>query len=174
MKAIILVGGLGTRLRPLTCNTPKPMIPLVNQPFIEHVLENLRDQGIDEVILAVQYLAERFRDSLGDGSRLGLKVHIIEEPEPRGTAGAVKNVEHMLDGTTFVFNGDVMTDLDLQGMLAYHRERGSKLTIALTPVDDPTAFGLVETDAEGRIHRFLEKPRPEDVTSDLINAGTYI
>ena len=98
MKAVILVGGLGTRLRPLTCNTPKPMIPLVNQPFIEHMLENLRDQGITEAILAVQYLAERFREALGDGSRLGIKVHIVEEPEPRGTAGAVKNVEHMLDG----------------------------------------------------------------------------
>ena len=174
MKAVILVGGLGTRLRPLTCNTPKPMIPLVNQPFIEHMLENLRDQGIDEAILAVQYLADRFRETLGDGSRLGLKVHIVEEPEPRGTAGAVKNVEHMLDDTTFVFNGDVMTDLDLQAMLAYPRERQSKLTIALTPVEDPTAFGLVETDASGRIGRFLEKPRPEDVTTNMINAGTYI
>jgi mannose-1-phosphate guanylyltransferase len=174
MKAVILVGGLGTRLRPLTCNTPKPMIPLVNQPFIEHVLENLRDQGIDEVVLAVQYLAERFRESLGDGSRLGLKVHIVEEPEPRGTAGAVKNVEHMLDGTTFVFNGDVMTDLDLQAMLAYHRERNSKLTIALTPVEDPTAFGLVETEENGRIRRFLEKPSRDEVTTNMINAGTYI
>lgn len=174
MKAVILVGGLGTRLRPLTCNTPKPMIPLVNQPFIEHMLESLRDQGIDEVVLAVQYLADRFRDALGDGSRLGLKVHIVEEPEPRGTAGAVKNVEHMLDGTTFVFNGDVMTDLDLQAMLAYHRERGSVCTIALTPVDDPTSFGLVETDAAGRIGRFLEKPRAEDVTTNMVNAGTYI
>jgi mannose-1-phosphate guanylyltransferase len=174
MKAVILVGGLGTRLRPLTCNTPKPMIPLVNQPFIEHMLENLRDQGIDEVVLAVQYLADRFRESLGDGSRLGLKVHIVEEPEPRGTAGAVKNVEHMLDGTTFVFNGDVMTDLDLRAMLAYHRERESKLTIALTPVEDPTAFGLVETDAEGRIRRFIEKPNRDEITTDMINAGTYI
>jgi mannose-1-phosphate guanylyltransferase len=174
MKAIILVGGLGTRLRPLTCNTPKPMIPLVNQPFIEHMIESIRDQGVDEVILAVQYLADRFRDALGDGSRLGLKVHIIEEPEPRGTAGAVKNVEQMLDGTTFVFNGDVMTDLDLQAMLAFHREHGSKCTIALTPVEDPTAFGLVETERDGRIRRFLEKPRPEDVTTNMINAGTYI
>lgn len=174
MKAVILVGGLGTRLRPLTCNTPKPMIPLVNQPFIEHMLENLRDQGITEAILAVQYLADRFRESLGDGSRLGLKVHIVEEPEPRGTAGAVKNVEHMLDGPTFVFNGDVMTDLDLRAMLAFHRERKSKLTIALTPVEDPSAFGLVETDAAGRIRRFVEKPRPEDVTTNMINAGTYI
>jgi mannose-1-phosphate guanylyltransferase len=174
MKAVILVGGLGTRLRPLTCNTPKPMIPLVNQPFIEHTIETLRDQGIDEVILAVQYLADRFREALGDGSRLGVKVHIVEEPEPRGTAGAVKNVQHMLDDTTFIFNGDVMTDLDLKAMLAFHREHASKLTIALTPVDDPTAFGLVETDAGGRIQRFLEKPRPEDVTTDMINAGTYI
>jgi len=174
MKAVILVGGLGTRLRPLTCNTPKPMIPLVNQPFIEHMLENLREQGIDEAILAVQYLADRFRELLGDGSRLGLKVHIIEEPEPRGTAGAVKNVEYLLDGTTFVFNGDVMTDLDLQEMLTFHREHGSKLTIALTPVEDPAAFGLVETDEQGRIHRFVEKPPPDEITTNMINAGTYI
>ncbi len=174
MKAIILVGGLGTRLRPLTCNTPKPMIPLVNQPFIEHMLENLRDQGIDDVILAVQYLAARFRATLGDGARLDLKLQIVEEPEPRGTAGAVKNVEHLLDGTTFVFNGDVMTDLDLRAMLAYHRERESKLTIALTPVEDPTAFGLVETHPDGRIRRFIEKPNRDDITTDMINAGTYI
>jgi mannose-1-phosphate guanylyltransferase len=174
MKAVVLVGGLGTRLRPLTCNTPKPMIPLVNQPFIEHMIENMRDQGITEVILAVQYLAERFRESLGDGSRLGIKVHIVEEPEPRGTAGAVKNVEHMLDGTTYVFNGDVMTDLDLRAMLAFHRERQSMLTIALTPVEDPTAFGLVETNGDGRIRRFLEKPRAEDITTNMINAGTYL
>jgi mannose-1-phosphate guanylyltransferase len=174
MKAVILVGGLGTRLRPLTCNTPKPMIPLVNRPFIEHMLENLRAQGIDEVILAVQYLAERFRELLGSGSRLGLKLHIVEEPEPRGTAGAVRNVAHMLDGTTFVFNGDVVTDLDLRAMLAYHRERGSKLTIALTPVEDPTAFGLVETDDTGRIRRFIEKPNRDEVTTNTINAGTYL
>jgi mannose-1-phosphate guanylyltransferase len=174
MKAVILVGGLGTRLRPLTCNTPKPLIPLVNQPFIEHVLENLRNQGIDEVILAVQYLADRFHASLGDGSRLGLKLHIIEEPEPLGTAGAVKNVEHLLDGPTFVFNGDVMTDLDLQAMLSFHQERGSKLTIALTPVEDPTQFGLVEMDSGGQIQRFLEKPRVDEITSNMINAGTYI
>lgn len=174
MKAVILVGGLGTRLRPLTCNTPKPMIPLINQPFIEHMLLRIRDQGITEVILAVQYLADRFRATLGDGSRLGLKLHIIEEPEPRGTAGAVKNVEHLLEGTTFVFNGDVLTDLDLKAMLAFHQEKGSKVTISLTPVDDPTQFGLVEMEADRRIKRFLEKPRAEDITTNLINAGTYI
>jgi mannose-1-phosphate guanylyltransferase len=150
------------------------MIPLVNQPFIEHTIETLRDQGVTEVILAVQYLADRFREALGDGSALGVNVHIVEESEPRGTAGAVKKVEHMLDDTTCILNGDVMTDLDLQAMLAFHRERASKLTIALTPVEDPTAFGLVETEEGGRIRRFLEKPRPEDVTTNMINAGTYI
>lgn len=174
MKAVILVGGLGTRLRPLTCNTPKPMIPLVNQPFIEWMLLRLRDQGIGEVILCVQYLADRFRASLGDGSRLGMKVHIVEEPEPRGTAGAVKNVEHLLDGPTYIFNGDVMTDLDLEAMLAFHREKQSKVTISLTPVEDPTQFGLVEMGPDNRVKRFLEKPRVEDITTNLINAGTYI
>lgn len=174
MKAVILVGGLGTRLRPLTCNTPKPMIPLVNQTFIEWMLMRLRDQGITEVILAVQYLADRFRSTLGDGGRLGLKLHIIEEPEARGTAGAVKNVEHLLNETVFVFNGDVLTDLDLQAMLAFHREKGSRVTISLTPVDDPTQYGLVEMERDGRIKRFLEKPRAEDITTNLINAGTYI
>ncbi|MFV9506418.1 MAG: sugar phosphate nucleotidyltransferase [Oscillochloridaceae bacterium umkhey_bin13] len=174
MKAVILVGGQGTRLRPLTCNTPKPMIPLVNQPFIEWMLLRIRDQGINEVILAVQYLADRFRETLGDGSRLGIKLHIVEEPEPRGTAGAVKNVEHLLDGPTFVFNGDVMTDLDLRAMLAFHQEKQSKVTISLTPVDDPTQFGLVEMDADYHVRRFLEKPRAEDITTNLINAGTYI
>lgn len=174
MKAVILVGGLGTRLRPLTSNTPKPLLPLVNQPFIEWMLLRLRDQGVNEVVLAVQYLAERFRETLGDGSRLEMKLHIVEEPEPRGTAGAVKNVEHLLDGTTFVFNGDVMTDLDLQAMLAFHREKQSKVTISLTPVEDPTQFGLVEMDDHNRVKRFLEKPRIDEITTNLINAGTYI
>lgn len=174
MKGVILVGGLGTRLRPLTCNTPKPMIPLVNKPFIEHMLENVRDQGIDEVVLAVQYLAERFHEALGDGSRLGMKLHIVEEPQPRGTAGAVKNVEHLLDGPTFVFNGDVLTDLDLRAMFDFHRAHASKLTIALTPVEDPSSYGLVETERDGRIRRFMEKPRSDEITTNMINAGTYI
>lgn len=174
MKAVILVGGQGTRLRPLTCNTPKPMIPLVNQPFIEWMLLRLRDQGITEVVLAVQYLANAFREALGDGSRLEMKLHIVEEPEPRGTAGAVKNVEHLLDGPTFIFNGDVMTDLDLRSMLAFHQEQRSKVTISLTPVDDPTQFGLVEMDSASRVRRFLEKPRIDEITTNLVNAGTYI
>lgn len=174
MKAVILVGGLGTRLRPLTCNTPKPMIPLLNRPFIESMLLRLRDQGIDEAILAVQYLADSFRTALGDGTQLGMRLHIVEEPEPRGTAGAVKHIAAMLDDTTFIFNGDVLTDLDLRSMLAFHRAKGAAATIALTAVEDPTQFGLVEMTADQRVSRFLEKPRPEEVTTNLINAGTYI
>jgi mannose-1-phosphate guanylyltransferase len=174
MKAVILVGGLGTRLRPLTCNTPKPMIPLLNRPFIESMLIRLRDQGIDEAILAVQYLADSFRLALGDGAQLGMRLHIVEEAEPRGTAGAVKQVADMLDDTTFIFNGDVLTDLDLRAMLAFHRAKGAAATIALTAVEDPTQFGLVEMDADQRVSRFLEKPRPEEITTNLINAGTYL
>jgi mannose-1-phosphate guanylyltransferase len=138
------------------------------------MLVRLRDQGIDEIILAVQYLAQRFRDALGDGSHLGIKLHIMEEDEPLGTAGAVKNVEHLLDETTFVFNGDIVTDLDLRAMLDFHRLHESKATIALTPVDDPTQFGLVEMDEQQRVQRFLEKPRAEDIKTNLINAGTYV
>jgi mannose-1-phosphate guanylyltransferase len=150
------------------------MIPLANRPFIEYMLSRIHDQGITDVVLAVQYLAERFREVLGDGSQLGLNLQIIEESEPLGTAGAVKNVEHLLNDTTFVFNGDVVTDLNLSAMLEFHREKKSTATIALTPVDDPTQYGLVEMDRDQQIQRFLEKPRAEDITTNLINAGTYI
>ncbi|NJN67802.1 MAG: NDP-sugar synthase [Chloroflexaceae bacterium] len=174
MKGVILVGGLGTRLRPLTCNVPKPMIPLANRPLIERMLVRLRDQGIDEVVLAVRYLADHFRAAFGDGRELGITLHIMEERDPLGTAGAVKNSEHLLEGDVFVFNGDVVTSLDLQAMLDFHRRKGSKTTIALTPVDDPTQYGLVEMNTDNRILRFLEKPRAEDVMTNMINAGTYI
>ena len=174
MDAVILVGGLGTRLRPLTANCPKPLLPLVNRPFIERVLGSLRDQGVGRATLAVQYLADQFRATLGDGGRLGVAVQIAEEPEPRGTAGAVRHLAHTLRGTTAVLNGDSLHDLDLQAMLAFHRERGALVTIALTPVEDPSAFGLVDTDAAGRVRRFIEKPRPDEITTNLINAGTYI
>ncbi|MBC8076251.1 MAG: NDP-sugar synthase [Chloroflexales bacterium] len=174
MDAVILVGGLGTRLRPLTCNRPKPLLPLANRPFIERVLLSLRDQGVRRAILAVQYLGEQFRAALGDGERLGIAVQIADEPEPRGTAGAVRHLAHTLRGTTVVLNGDSLHDLDLRAMIQSHRARAALATIALTPVADPSAFGLVETDAAGRVRRFVEKPRPDQITTNLINAGTYI
>ncbi len=174
MKAVILVGGEGTRLRPLTVNLPKPMLPVVNRPFLEHVIEYLKGQGIGDVILSMGYRSDVIEEYFGDGKRLGVDLRLVVESTPLGTAGGVKNVEQFLDGTFLVLNGDIMTDLDLRAMIAFHRERGSKATISLTPVDDPTAYGLVETDAQGRVQRFIEKPRPEDITTNLINAGTYV
>ncbi len=174
MQAVVLVGGLGTRLRPLTTNRPKPLLPIVNQPFIVAQLHRLRDAGIDEVILAVQYLADQFERVLGDGSDFKLRLRIVEEPEPRGTAGALRHVAHMLHGPTFVLNGDTVTDLDLKLLLQHHQQTGATLTLALTEVDDPTASGMVECDVHDRVRRFIEKPRPEQVTTKRVNAGSYL
>jgi mannose-1-phosphate guanylyltransferase len=174
MKAVILVGGEGTRLRPLTVNAPKPMIPVVNKPFLEHVLEYLVKYGITDVILSMGYRSEVITNHFGDGSKFGVNLIYVHEDSPLGTAGAVKNAEEYLDGTCFVFNGDVLTSLDLGAMLEYHREKQAMVTIALTPVEDPTAYGLVELDDEGMVQRFIEKPTWDRVTTNLINAGTYI
>lgn len=174
MKAVILVGGEGTRLRPLTATMPKPMLPVVNQPFLEHVFDYLKSQGIDDVILSMGYRSDVIENHFGDGDRFGIKLRYVVESKPLGTAGGVKNVERFLDGSFFVFNGDILTDLDLRAMLDVHRETQSVATISLTPVEDPTAYGLVETNDRGRVQRFLEKPRPDEITTNLINAGTYI
>lgn len=175
MKAVILVGGEGTRLRPLTCNTPKPMLPLVNRPLLEHVVAYLRRYGIDDIVLSMCYKPDVIRGHFGGGAPFGAHLAYEVEQEPLGTAGAVKNAErHLGSETFFVFNGDIITDLDLGAMLDFHRSRGSKATIALTPVEDPTAYGLVETDADGRVRQFLEKPSWDRVTTNMINAGTYI
>lgn len=174
MKAVILVGGEGTRLRPLTYNIPKSMVPIVNRPFLEHMINHLKDHGIDDIILALCYLPHQIQSYFGDGSNFGVKLTYVIEDHPLGTAGAVKNVEAYLDDTFFVFNGDVFTDLDLSAMMRLHRQRGAKTTIALTPVEDPTIYGVVETGAQGEVQRFIEKPRPEAVTTNMINAGTYI
>jgi mannose-1-phosphate guanylyltransferase len=174
MKAVILVGGEGTRLRPLTCNTPKPMVPIVNRPFLEHMIDYLRKYDIDDIILSMCYLPDRIQSYFGDGSSFGVKLTYVVENTPLGTAGAVKNVERYLDDTCFVLNGDVMTDLDLTAMLAFHREHRSKVTISLAPVEDPTAYGVVETNSEGHVKRFIEKPSWDAVTTNLINAGTYV
>ncbi|MBF6612879.1 MAG: NDP-sugar synthase [Chloroflexi bacterium] len=176
MKAVILVGGQGTRLRPLTNNTPKPLIPLVNRPFLDHVLFLLRTHGIRDVILAMSYLSENFEQAYGDGSHLDMNLTYVHEVEPLGTGGAIKNVESALTpGESFlVFNGDILTDLDLEDMARYHRENNSICTISLTSVEDPSAYGVVDMDQTGRIERFTEKPRREEATSNWVNAGTYI
>lgn len=174
MKAVILVGGEGTRLRPLTCNITKAMVPVLNLPFLEHVFHYLRGHGIDDTVLALCHLPQQVKGYFGSGDRVGIRLSYALEESPLGTAGAVKNSEEGLDQPFFVLNGDVFTGLDLTTMLAFHRERKAKATIALTPVEDPTAYGLVETDDEGRIKRFLEKPSWDQVTTNMINAGIYI
>lgn len=174
MKAVILVGGKATRLLPLTCNRPKAMMPVLNRPFLEYVFRHLTAYGVADIVLAQGYLAESLQSYLGDGARFGVRLNYSNEDSPLGTAGAVKNAEKYLDGAFLVLNGDIVTTLDIKSMLDFHRKRKAKLTIALTPVDDPTAYGLVETDAQGKISRFLEKPKPDEITTNLINAGTYI
>ena len=174
MKAVILVGGEGTRLRPLTCNTPKAMLPLANRPFLEHIFDYLKHYGIWEVVLSMGYKPDAIEKHFGDGSDFGINLTYVVEDKPLGTAGGVKNVEQHIDGTCLVFNGDILTDLDLSAIIDFHRQNKGKVSIALIPVEDPTAYGLVETDANQRVTAFIEKPTPDRVTTNLINAGTYV
>ncbi|GAH24779.1 unnamed protein product [marine sediment metagenome] len=173
MKAVILVGGQATRLLPLTCNIPKAMVPVLNIPFIEHVIRYLKKHQIKDIILAQGYLAQPIEGYFGDGNQFGVKLSYTMEDTPLGTGGAVKNAEKYLDETFLMLNGDIFTDLDITAMIDFHREKKAKLTIASTSVDDPTSYGLIETDAESRITRFLEKPNRSQVTTNTINAGTY-
>ncbi|MBN1191366.1 MAG: NDP-sugar synthase [Dehalococcoidales bacterium] len=174
MQALILVGGEATRLRPLTCNTPKAMVPVLNTPFLEHVIRYLGNHGTKQVVLAQGFLPESMEDYFQDGSRFGAKLVYALETKRMGTAGAVKNAERHLNDTFLVLNGDIFTDLDITAMLQFHRQRRAIATIALTPVEDPTAYGLIETTSEGRVTRFLEKPGWDQITTNMINAGTYI
>jgi mannose-1-phosphate guanylyltransferase len=174
MKAVLLVGGEGTRLRPLTCNTVKAMVPIVNRPFLEHLLAYLSSHGVDDIVVTLCYLPDRIESRFGNGSECGVKLAYAMERTPLGTAGAVKNAESHLDGAFFVFNGDIITNIDLRAMLSFHRERNAVATIALTPVENPSAYGVVEAAADGRVRRFIEKPPPGQAPTNLINAGIYI
>jgi len=176
MKAIILVGGEGTRLRPLTYATVKAMVPVLNRPFIQYMIRHLASHNISEIILAMGYKPDTIKSYFDRFDKLDVRLVYSIEDTPLGTAGAVKNAEQHIDedDTFFVFNGDVFTDLDLTDMLNFHKDHNAKATIALTPVDDPTQFGVVETDDQQKVTCFIEKPNREKVTSNLINAGTYI
>ncbi|MGH2712078.1 MAG: sugar phosphate nucleotidyltransferase [Actinomycetota bacterium] len=174
MKAVVMAGGAGTRLRPLTSNQPKPMLPIVGRPMMEHVLVLLREHGFTEVVATVQFLASVIRHYFGDGSDLGISLAYVTENEPLGTAGGVKNAEHALDDTFLVISGDHVTDLDLTEAVKFHREKQAAVTVILTHAEDPLEFGIVITDEEGRIERFLEKPGWGEVFSDTINTGIYI
>ncbi|MFC2021338.1 sugar phosphate nucleotidyltransferase [Chloroflexota bacterium] len=174
MKAIILVGGKATRLEPLTINTPKALIPVLNTPFMEYVIRNLAGYEIKEIVIALGHLSVPIKDYLGDGSRFGVRLYYSIEDIPLGSAGAAKKAEKYLGETFLVFNGDDFIDLDFAKMIDFHRQAKAKVTIALTRVDDPTNYGLVETDADERVKRFLEKPKPEEVTTNMINAGAWL
>src|ERR671938_1909388 len=159
MKAILLAGGKGTRLRPLTIHTPKPIVPIFDRPFLHYQLDLLKQvPEIDEVILSLNYQPRRIEEIFGDGSNAGMALRYVVEPVPLGTAGAVRYAGDSLHESVVVFNGDVLTQVDLAAVLRLHRERRAKATIVLTPVDNPRAYGLVETDAQGSVSRFLEKP----------------
>lgn len=174
MKAVILVGGEATRLRPLTCNIAKAMVPVVNIPFLEHVIGYLSQHQIEGITLAQSHLTQPIESYFGNGNRFRVRLSYTIEDTPLGTAGAVKNAEKYLDETFLVLNGDIFTDLDITAMIGFHLERKAKATIALTPVGDPTSYGLIETNARGRVTRFLEKPSWSQVTTNMINAGTYV
>ena len=175
MKAVLMAGGSGTRLRPLTCDIPKPMVPMLNRPMMEHIINLLKRHGITDIIVTLYYLPHVIQNYFGDGRDFGVNItYSVEEKMPLGTAGSVKAIEQYLDETFLVISGDSMTDIDLTAALDYHRRQQSLATLVLTRVENPLEFGVVITDEAGRIRRFLEKPSSSEVFSDTINTGTYI
>ncbi|NEQ15781.1 MAG: mannose-1-phosphate guanylyltransferase [Moorea sp. SIO3E2] len=175
MRAVLMAGGSGTRLRPLTCDLPKPMVPILNRPIAEHIVNLLKRHNITEVIATLYYLPDVMRDYFQDGSDFGVKMtYAVEEEQPLGTAGCVKNISELLNETFLVISGDSITDFDLTAAIEFHKAKKSKATLILTRVPNPVEFGVVITDKEMRIRRFLEKPSTSEIFSDTVNTGTYI
>jgi mannose-1-phosphate guanylyltransferase len=174
MQALILVGGEGTRLRPLTLTVPKPVLPLVDRPSISYMIEWLARHGVDDIVMACGFLAAGVRAVLGEGGGGGPRLRYVEEPEARGTAGAIRFAERFLDERFLALNGDVLTDLDLSALIELHEQRGGVATLALHPVEDPSSYGLVRRKWDGEILEFVEKPDPEQIDTDEISAGAYV
>jgi NDP-sugar pyrophosphorylase family protein len=177
MKGLILAGGRGTRLRPLTVFTPKPIVPVVNKPFLLYQIEVLRRAGITHITLSLSYQPDKIEAVLNDVSDLGVDISFITEPHPMGTGGAYRFAAGDERETTVVFNGDILTDCDLKKLIDFHSASGALATIAIKPIEDPSRYGLVATDPDGRVLEFLEKPKPEEcerITVNTINAGIYI
>lgn len=174
MQAVILVGGQGTRLRPLTSTLPKPVIRLVDRPFIAFMLEWLRGHGVADVIMSCGFLADGVREVLGDGSSMGIRLRFVQEPEPRGTAGALKLAEPMLEERFLMLNGDVLTDIDLSAQIAQHEASRARATLALVPVADPSPYGLVILREDHSVREFVEKPSSDTIDGNLISAGAYV
>jgi mannose-1-phosphate guanylyltransferase len=174
VQALILAGGEGTRLRPLTSTVPKPVVPLVDRPFIVFMLDWLRRHGVDDVVMSCGHMASGVRDVLGDGSELGIRLRFAEEPRPLGTGGALKFAESFLEDRFLMLNGDVLTDLDLTAQIAQHERTGARATLALTPVEDPTTYGLVRLAEGNAVREFVEKPSADQIDTHNISAGAYV
>lgn len=173
-QAVIMVGGKGTRLRPLTETRPKPVLPVLDKPCLMYLIESMADAGIENVILACGYKSEKLVAEIGDGRELGIRISYSYEDEPLGTAGAIKLIEDRLDDTFIAANGDVFADIDVKKEIDIHRRTGATVTLALTPVENPCEFGIARVEEDGRISEFREKPKPDEVFSNLINAGVYV
>ncbi len=174
IKALILAGGKGARLRPLALQIPKPVVPLANIPFLFFQIDRIKRAGITELILSLSYQPRKIMDIFGDGTRYGMVIRYTHEELPRGTAGAFKAAENLIDDTTVVLNGDVLTDTDLKDVIRHHQEKQAEATIVTARVLNPAGYGLVEADAQGRVLRFTEKPAEDEITGDTINAGIYV
>src|SRR5919201_1273706 len=174
MKAVVMAGGDVTRLRPLTSNQPKPMVPIVGKPCMEHILELVREHRFEDVIVTVAFLPQAIRSYFGSGESLWLTIEYSVEESPLGTAGSVRLASDRLDETFLVISGDALCDIDLSALVAFHREKSAAVTIGLKSVDNPLEFGIVVTDEDGRVERFLEKPSWGQVFSDTINTGIYV
>ncbi len=174
MKAVIMAGGESTRLRPLTCNQPKPMVPVLDRPVMEYIVELLKRYGIEEILVTLFYLPEAIRNHFGDGSDFGVQIRYFVEEFPLGTAGSVRNARRHLDETFLVISGDTLTDINLDRLVAFHRQKNAMGTLALTKVDNPTEYGIVMTNNEGKVIKFLEKPGWSEAFSDLANTGIYV
>src|SRR5258708_35979840 len=174
MKAVVMAGGEGSRLRPLTVTRPKPMVPIVGRPVMEHILNLLKAHGITDVVVTVQYMASAIEDYFGDGSQFGMRISYSREEVPLGTAGSVKNAEELLDEPFLVISGDALTDFNLSDIIAFHTERKAMATLTLAHVANPLEYGVIITDDNGHIRQFLEKPSWGEVFSDTINTGIYV
>jgi mannose-1-phosphate guanylyltransferase len=174
VQALILAGGEGTRLRPLTSTVPKPVVPLVDRPFVVFMLDWLREHGVDDIIMSCGHLASGVRNVLGDGSAFGVRLRYVEEPRPLGTGGALKFAEPLLEERFMMLNGDVLTDIDVTAQIGQHERTGAVATLALTPVEDPSNYGLVRTTNGGEVTEFVEKPAPDQIDTRNISAGVYV
>ncbi len=174
MQALILAGGEGTRLRPLTSTLPKPVVPLVDRPFIAFMIDWLRGHGVDDVVMSCGHLADGVRSVLGDGEAVGVRLRYVEEPRPLGTGGALKFAQEWLDDRFLMLNGDTLTDIDLSAQIAAHERTGARATLGLYAVEDPSSYGLVRLAADGKVTEFVEKPAPDQVDTNHVSAGMYV